>query len=87
MSIRRRTRGRHLPNLSPEGRKPVEAYNADQLHSFLVSDAVKGHPTSLHWAVAAYTRIAQLRHQGPEKAFTDVADAVYELTNRPMPHE
>lgn len=66
--------------LTPEGRLPVEAYTASQLHQFLVEDAVKHHATYLPWAVNAYKRIGERSGKGAEQAFQDVLDAVEALT-------
>lgn len=73
---------------SPEGRKGVEAYSADELHRMLVSDAVKRHATSMQWAIAAYDRIGKLTRKGAEAAFQAVLDEVESLTGvRAMPIE
>lgn len=73
-------------NLSPEGREPVGAYTAKQLHEFLVADAVRSHATWLPWAVAAYSRIGEQTKQGAEAAYTAVLDEVETLTGlRRMP--
>lgn len=73
---------------SPEGRKGVDAYSADELHRMLVSDAVKRHATSMPWAVAAYDRIGKLTRKGAEAAFQAVLDEVETLTGlRAMPVE
>lgn len=88
MSNRRRmgrARRRDERNLSPEGRRPVGAYNAGELHRFLVADAVKLHATHLPWAVAAYDRIGQLEGCGPEEAYQRVRGEVKALTGRGMP--
>lgn len=85
MSNRRRARPgrRHQP--SPEGRKPVTAYTADQLHTFLVTDAVNQHATDLPWYVLAIRRIAELEHCSVEAAHLRVEGEVYALTGRGMP--
>lgn len=72
--------------LSPEGRKGVERYSADELHQYLVSDAVKRHATYMPWAIAAYERIGELRKTGAEAAYQAVLDEVEVLTGlRRMP--
>lgn len=72
--------------LTPDGRKGVESYSADQLHRMLVTDAVKRHATYLPWAVAAYERIGRRTGKGPEAAFQAVLDEVETLTgSRDMP--
>jgi len=72
--------------LTPDGRRGVDAYTAQELHEFLVADAVKRHATWLPWAVAAYERIAQQRRIGAEAAYTAVVDEVEALTGlRLMP--
>lgn len=76
--------------LSPEGRKGVEEYSANELHTFLVEDAVKRHATFLPWAVKAYERIGAVRHggggEGAETAYSAVLDEVEALTGlRMMP--
>lgn len=71
---------------SPEGRMGVEAYTAQELHRFLVADAVAKHATHLPWAVAAYQRIGSKTGKGAEAAFTAVLDEVETLTGiRMMP--
>lgn len=71
---------------SPEGRQGVDAYTAQELHRFLVADAVAKHATSLPWAVAAYTRIGQKTRKGAEAAYQAVLDEVEALTGlRMMP--
>jgi len=73
-------------SLSPEGRMPVEAYTADELHRHLVADAVKRHATHLPWATAAYTRIGRQTGKGAEAAYQAVLDEVETLTGlRMMP--
>jgi hypothetical protein len=59
-----------------EGRTAVEMYTASELHRFLVADAVKGHATTLSWAVAAYTRIATKTGKSAEDAFAAVVAEV-----------
>ena len=72
--------------LSPEGRRGVDAYTAQELHEFLVADAVKRHATWLPWAVAAYERIGEQRKCGAEAAYVAVVDEVEALTGlRLMP--
>lgn len=72
-------------NLTPEGRMPVTAYTAAELHRMLVEDAVKSHATFLPWAVSAYQRIGERGH-GAEAAFVAVLDEVEVLTgHRRMP--
>ena len=72
--------------LTPEGRKGVDAYTAEELHRFLVEDAVKRHPTTLEWAVAAYARIAERRKVSADAAYAAVVDEVEALTGaRLMP--
>jgi hypothetical protein len=62
------------------------AYTADELHRFLVADAVQGHATSLPWAVAAYLRIGERTRKGADAAFVAVLDEVEALTGlRRMP--
>lgn len=74
-----------MSNLTPEGRKPVTAYSAGELHRMLVEDAVKSHATYLPWAISAYQRIGE-RGNGPEAAFQAVLDEVETLTGlRRMP--
>lgn len=87
MSNRRKMRrGRARgPQLSPEGRKTVDAYTAAELHQYLVTDAVKLHATHLPWAVAAYTRIGQVDGCGAEEAYQRVRNEVKTLTGRGMP--
>lgn len=71
---------------NPDGRRPVTAYTAKQLHEILVADAVKRHPTDLVWAVEAYDRIGQQTGHGAEVAYMAVCDEVYALTgSRLMP--
>ena len=83
---RRRHRGRVTDRaLSPEGRKPVGAYTAAELHKFLVADAVKLHATHLPWFVAACDRIGQQERIGSEAAYRRVVDEVKSLTGRGMP--
>lgn len=82
--MNRFTRRRRSP-LSPEGRKPVDAYNAGELHRFLVEDGVKLHATHLPWAVAAYDRIGQIEGCGPEEAFQRVITEVRTLSGHGMP--
>jgi hypothetical protein len=73
-------------SLTPEGRRPVEAYDATTLHTFLVEDAVKNHATWLPWAVKAYQRIGDLTGRGPDDAYQAVLDEVEALTGiRKMP--
>lgn len=73
-------------NLTPEGRKGVEAYDAAELHRLLVEDAVKSHATHLPWAVAAYLRIGERTGKGAEAAYQAVLDEVETLTGtRSMP--
>ena len=75
-----------MARLTPEGRRGVDAYTAQELHEFLVADAVKRHPTTIEWAVAAYERIGQQRRIGAEAAYTAVVDEVEALTGlRLMP--
>jgi len=75
-----------MARLSPEGRRGVDAYTAQELHEFLVADAVKRHATDLEWAVAAYGRIGKLRGNGSDNAYEDVLDEVEALTGlRLMP--
>lgn len=81
----RRFRRRAKFRLSAEGRLPVDAYNAGELHRFLVTDAVKLHATDLPWAVAAYDRIGQLDGCGAEEAYQRVRGEVKALTGRGMP--
>lgn len=77
----RRQRG-----LTPEGRRGVEHYSADELHKALVADAVKHHATFLPWAVAAYERIGERRRISAEAAYEAVLDEVEALTGiRRMP--
>lgn len=57
---------------SPEGRRAPQHYTPDELHRFLVDDAIKGHPTEIRWATAAYMRIAKQRRQHPDAAFEAV---------------
>jgi len=72
--------------LTPEGRRGVDAYTAQELHEFLVADAVKRHATYLPWAVAAYERIGEQRRIGAEAAYVVVVDEVEALTGlRLMP--
>lgn len=72
--------------LSPEGRRPVSAYDAQDLHRFLVEDAVARRATSLPWAIAAYQRIGERTGKGAEAAFQSVLDEVETLTGlRMMP--
>lgn len=72
--------------LSAEGRRSVEEYTADELHAFLVADAVKRHSTDLPWAVAAYTRIGERRKISADDAYVAVLDEVESLTGmRAMP--
>lgn len=72
--------------LSPEGRKGVDEYTAEQLHGYLVADAVKHHATDLPWALAAYTRIAERRRISADDAYVAVLDEVESLTGlRMMP--
>lgn len=65
-------------------------YTAGELHQFLVSDAVKGHPTDVRWALEAYAQIGQQRHRhlgtsrAAEQAYQDVAREVASL-GRSMP--
>lgn len=66
--------------LTPEGRKPVDHYNADELQGFLVADAVKHHATFLPWFVAACERIAKLRAIDVDAAYNAVLDEVEALT-------
>lgn len=63
-----------------DGRLPVRSYTADQLHRFLVEDAVKHHATDLPWMIAACTRIGKLSRRGAEQAFLDVVAEVEALT-------
>lgn len=80
------TRRQKPEPLSPEGRRPVREYKADELHRFLVEDAVKHHATDLDWAIRAYTRIGKLTRNGPEAAILAVLDEVEQLTGlRQMP--
>lgn len=75
-----------MSRLSPEGRKGVDAYDAAELHEFLVSDAVKRHATYLPWAIKAYERIGKLRQTDAEAAYQAVLDEVEQLTGlRRMP--
>ena len=72
--------------LSPEGRKGVEAYTRAELHRFLVEDAVRHRATHLPWAVAAYRRIGGGTGEGAEAAYQAVLDEVESLTgHRRMP--
>jgi hypothetical protein len=71
--------------LSPEGRKPPDAYTTAELHQFLVADAVKLHATDLPWAVAAYDRIGRVERIGAEAAYQRVYQEVRSLTGRGMP--
>lgn len=72
--------------LTPEGRRGVETYSADELHRMLVEDAVKSHATYLPWAISAYQRIGERSGKGPEAAFQAVLDEVETLTGlRRMP--
>lgn len=72
--------------LTPEGRRGVETYSAEQLHRMLVTDAVKRHATYIPWAVAAYDRIGKRTGRGAEAAFQAVLDEVETLTgSRTMP--
>lgn len=69
-----------------EGRKPVEAYTEEQLHRFLVEDAVAKRATQLDWAIAAYKRIGERSGKGAEAAYQRVLDEVETLTGlRAMP--
>lgn len=61
---------------SPEGRRAPQHYSAQQLHDFLVDDAIKGHATELRWATAAYQEIAKQRRQNPDQAFAAVRNEV-----------
>jgi len=71
---------------TPEGRMGVEAYTPQELHRFLVADAVNRHATHLPWAVAAYDRIGKKTGKGAEAAFQAVLDEVEALTGlRAMP--
>ena len=73
-------------SLTPEGRRPVESYSATELHTILVTDAVKNHATWLPWAIAAYTRIGERTGRGAEDAYHAVLDEVEALTGlRKMP--
>lgn len=77
---------RRRSKLSPEGRRGVAEYSADELHAALVSDAVKRHATDLPWAVDAYTRIGKLRKISADDAYVAVLDEVEALTGmRAMP--
>lgn len=71
--------------INREGRQGVEMYTAQELHRFLVADAVKGHATTLSWAVAAYQRIGSRNGKGAEAAFQAVMDEVKTLTGGGMP--
>jgi hypothetical protein len=72
--------------LTPEGRRGVEAYSVEELHGFLVEDAIKRHATFLPWAIAAYERIGEQRRVGAEAAYQAVLDEVESLTGlRRMP--
>lgn len=71
--------------LSAEGRKPVDAYTAGQLHRFLVEDGVQLHATDLPWAVKAYDRIGELHGCGAEEAYQRVRAEVRELSGHGMP--
>lgn len=71
------------PQLTPEGRKGVDAYTAEELHRFLVEDAVKSHATFLPWAVAAYERIGRLRQTSADEAYQEVRQEVHVLRGRP----
>lgn len=71
--------------LSAEGRMPVDAYTAAELHRFLVTDAVRLHATDLPWAVAAYDRIGTLDRCGAEEAYQRVRGEVKELSGHGMP--
>lgn len=73
------------PQLSPEGRKPVGFYNAQELHAFLVADALKFHATYLPWAIAAYDRIASLQRITPDAAYQQVRHDVRSKGGRGMP--
>lgn len=81
----RRFRRRQDKQLSLEGRNPVDAYTAAELHQFLVTDAVKLHATDLPWAVAAYTRIGEQDGCSAEEAYQRVTGEVRALTGRGMP--
>lgn len=71
--------------LSPEGRRPPDAYTAAELHQFLVADAVKLHATDLPWFVAACDRIGKQERIGAEGAYQRVVQEVRALTGRGMP--
>lgn len=74
------------PTLTPQGRQPVENYDASTLHRLLVEDAVKGVATYLPWAIAAYSRIGTSTRRGAEDAYQAVLDEVESLTSsRRMP--
>ncbi len=83
--MKRKGHRRTERNLSPEGRKPVGAYSARELHQALVADAVKLHATHLPWAIAAYARIGQVERCGAEEAYQRVRGEVKALTGRGMP--
>lgn len=82
----RRSSRRKQPYLSPEGRAHPSKYTPDELHRGLVADAVRSHPTDLHWATLAYKRIGKERFgsegKGAERAFKDVLAEVQQLTGR-----
>lgn len=61
-----------------------ERYNANQLETILVGDAMSGIATELSWAVDAYARMAKLRGISLDEAFLSVRNAV-EVQGRIMP--
>ena len=67
--------------LSAEGRRWVTFYHPDELHRFLVEDAVKSRATDIEWALHAYARIGRYRNRrnpsaGAEEAFKAVVAEV-----------
>ncbi|HEY1119899.1 MAG TPA: hypothetical protein VGE43_19445 [Acidimicrobiales bacterium] len=72
-------------------RKPVDRYNAAELHALAVQDMVDGvhtHPTkataSMAWFAEAIARIAQLRGISKDQAFLEVAHDAEETQGRPL---
>lgn len=81
----------HARGARASKRKPVERYNAAELHAYAVQDMVDGvhtHPSkataSMAWFAEAIARISRLRGITKDQAFLEVAHDAEVAQGRPL---